>query len=636
MPTSDESVTAQLLARRWPVHAALSPDAASLLLSTTSVPLGADEAVIELSIVDVSTGVVSIPSWALAGDAAGEWSPDGARVLVHADVDGDDRLVVVDVETGERCLLDGAAHVAGGAVWSPDGTRVVVPCRRGVAVDRTRPFRWTRPFLAFDALGALDDPPQLRLIDVVRGESSWLTDDGWRWSHVRWSPAGDRVAAVVSLDPTGAAHGSRLRLVGVDGSTVQPPIPSGRTVVPEWMDDGRLAVLVAEPRDRPSGSAGELYVLDGERVERVAVDRLLGDVYGDQPAELADSYDHVLIAHTDGSLIVRTGDHGRMGVVRVWLDGDASRTQELVGGDRCVSPVALVGDSLVVTTQSCASMAELAVVDLVSGAERELTSFGVAPTVHTERFTIGAEVDLDGWFVRAVGSTGALPTVLVVHGGPHFTYGEAFSLDVHALCAAGFGVVYTNPRGSTGYGDDFAHAVHGDWTGAPTRDVLAVVDHVVAQGWADPDRLGITGNSYGGYLSAWLASTSTRFRAAVIENPVTDLVSMWATSDIGMLFFAAQFGGPPHELLDVYRDQSPLLRAHECRTPCLFVVGEADRRCPPFQAWAMHRVLTSVGTPSEVLVLPGSPHEGSTYGPPAGRLAHDAALVEWMRRWLID
>ena len=164
--------------------------------------------------------------------------------------------------------------------------------------------------------------------------------------------------------------------------------------------------------------------------------------------------------------------------------------------------------------------------------------------------------------------------------------------------------------------------------------MLAVVDQAVARGWADPRRLGITGNSYGGYLSAWLASTTSRFAAAVIENPVTDLLGMYGTSDIGRRFFTEQLGGQPHERIDAYIGQSPLLQAHRCRTPCLFVSGELDRRCPPGQAWAMHRILCDSGTPSEVLVLAGSTHEGSTYGPPSARLAHNEALIEWMGEWL--
>ena len=258
------------------------------------------------------------------------------------------------------------------------------------------------------------------------------------------------------------------------------------------------------------------------------------------------------------------------------------------------------------------------------------------PFAVVERFEVRSPDGwkLDAWFLSAHDAVRPLPTVLVVHGGPHFAYGEAFSLDAQALCRAGFGVLYTNPRGSTGYGDAFAHAVHGDWAEGPTRDVLAVVDAAVDRGWVDPGRLGVTGNSYGGYLAAWLASTTSRFGAAVIENPVTDLLGMFGTSDIGRRFFPAQLGGQPHEIADVYLDQSPLLQAHRCRTPSLFVTGELDRRCPPGQAWAMHRVLYQSGTPSEVLVLPGASHEGSTYGPVSARLAHDEALVDWMARWL--
>lgn len=174
----------------------------------------------------------------------------------------------------------------------------------------------------------------------------------------------------------------------------------------------------------------------------------------------------------------------------------------------------------------------------------------------------------------------------------------------------------------------------GDWGHGPAADLHAVLDHAIAEGWVEADRIGIAGNSYGGYMSAWMVGTSPRFRAAVIENPVTDLVSMYYTSDIGTTFFPPSFGGAPHEVLDTYRDQSPILRAHLCRTPCLFLVGEQDRRCPSPQAWAMHRVLRLNGVPSEVMVLPDCSHEGTTFGPPVARRAADAALVDWFTRWL--
>jgi acylaminoacyl-peptidase len=401
--------------------------------------------------------------------------------------------------------------------------------------------------------------------------------------------------------------------------------------------DGRLAVIVASPQGKPPGSEACLYIVDGDIARIIDVPDLFGDVYGDQPAELADSYDNILLAHPDGSLIIRTGSRGRMGIVRLNPD-QVNSLEILINDDRCCSPVATTQSELIFTTQSSTSPVEIAVLDYETRTERLLTHFNQvddSPLV-VNRFTIETPdgFTLDAWFLSAHKTTQPLPTVSIIHGGPHFAYGEAFSLDAHALCAAGFGVLYTNVRGSTGYGDAFAHASHSNWAEGPASDQLLVIDQAIKLGLADERKLGIAGNSYGGYLSAWLVSTTKRFKAGVIENPVIDLVSMYGTSDIGATFFPSQFSGAPHEQIETYYRQSPIMHAHECTTPCLFVIGEDDRRCPPAQAWAMHRVLCVRGTTSEVLVLPHSSHEGSTYGPPSGRLAHDDALVEWMTRWL--
>jgi dipeptidyl aminopeptidase/acylaminoacyl peptidase len=464
-----------------------------------------------------------------------------------------------------------------------------------------------------------------------------LTNDEWRWSSVSWSPNNDSVFACRSLDPDGLDGFQYAQVINIDGNVRQLPIPGGRAIVGTWLPDGRLAVLIANPQGTPSGSAAQLHIIDGESSRLIDIPHLFGDVYGDQPAELADIYDHVLLAHPDGSLIIRTGARGRMGIIQINPDSPES-INILIEGNRCCSPVATTSHELIFTTQSSTSPVEIAVLDYATKTERQLTHFNQLndlPLI-VNRFSLDTPDGfiLDAWFLSNREITQPLPTVSIVHGGPHFAYGEAFSLDAHALCASGFGVLYTNVRGSTGYGDEFAHAAHSNWAEGPAKDQLLVIDHAIKLGYADANKLGIAGNSYGGYLSAWLASTTSRFQAAVIENPVTDLVSMYGTSDIGATFFPNQFAGAPHEQLEIYRDQSPIMHAHKCATPSLFVIGELDRRCPPAQAWAMHRVLCVNDVASEVLVLPNSSHEGSTYGPPSGRLAHDQALVEWMSRWL--
>lgn len=635
-PRSENSTRA-LLACRAPLHASLSPDGTALTLTTVRTPQGTEDQLVELSLLNLPSGTEQRLLLDLPGARMAEWSPTGKHLALLGDRDHETVLALAEVESSSVTVLDGAAHIDGPPVWAPDGTHVVVPCRRGQVIDRSRPYRWIRPFPAADGTGPLEDPPQLRLVDTATGEGRWLTDDDWRWATPRWSPAGDRVAAAVGGDPSDRLGGQCLRLVHLDGTVECPAVPGGRAVVPVWLSDRTLVILVAEPHGRPGGSATALFLLEGDVMRELTVENLVGDVFGDCASELADLYEHVMLP-LDRSVIVRTGTRGRLGVSTIDIDTGASTT--VLDGDRACSPVALAGNTLVFTRQSAEAYPELATLDVsaTDRGERRLVGFAdeLGEFAHVQRFTSTSPDGwlLDGWFLSADPAPKSLPTVLIIHGGPHFAYGEAFSLDAQALCAAGFGVVYTNPRGSTGLGDDFAHAVHGDWAEGPSRDVLAVVDEVIDQGWSDPDRLGVTGNSYGGYLSAWLSSTTPRFSAAVIENPVTDLLGMYGTSDIGRRFFPAQLGGPPQEKLDVYMAQSPLLQAHHSQTPTLFVAGELDRRCPSGQAWAMHRVLCEVGTPSEVLVLPGSTHEGSTYGPIMGRLAHDAALVDWMSRWL--
>ena len=647
-PTSELSSTQRLFALRAPVHANLSPDGTTLSLTTSSIETGTEDIVTRWTLVDVATGAERPVPGADPAMSRGVWSPDGGSLAAATEVDGIASLAIVDPSgTASPRVLAGACRVAGSPVWSPDGRSITVPCCRGVEIDRTRPYRWTRPYAMFDGLGPLEDPPQLRTIDVATGDGTWITDDGWRWAAMQWSPDGGRLAATAGLDPTGFHFGQTLRMVDHDGTVTTLAMPSCRVVRAVWLDDGRLVVLLVGSRDRLFGSSARLVVVDGDDLTAVPgaddVD-LFGDVYGDSPAELADSPEYVLLAERGSTVIVRIGGRGRMGIARV--DVDTGVVEVLVGGDRCASPVAVHGDTLVFSTQSCERPTELRVSDGAPRAkriERALTAFGPPAAAVVAHRVVVASPDgaggwpLDAWFLAAADAPvgHALPTVLAIHGGPQAAFGESFSVDFHALCAAGFGVVYTNPRGSVGWGDEFAHAILGDWADGPTREVLAVVDHAVAEGWADGDRLGVTGLSYGGYLSAWLSSTTSRFRAAVIENPATDLAGMWGASDVGFAFMEPQFGGAPHERISTYAAQSPLYRAHESRTPSLFVIGDADHRCPPPQAWAMHRVLVSVGTPSEVLVLPGASHEGSTYGPVAGRFAHDEALVEWMSRWVL-
>lgn len=641
------TTTEQFLALRAPVHASVSPDGDRLAVTVTRVEPGAAEATLELLVVGALSGALRQRAAVGPGDHWGVFGPDGSLAWC-GERDGQDVVLVSGPAVsgdGEVVVFD-VGSTASPPVWSPNGTRLCLAVHRGVRVDRSQPYRWTRPIHAFDGYGPLEDPPQLLVIDLADRSTTWLTDDGWRWGAPVWSPSGDAVAAPVSLDPEGREFGTRLRVVGLDGAVSSPAVPGGRSLTLAWTAADGLLALVAEPMDHPLGAAPRLWRVDaGGMAAEVAVDwsaapgtELLGDVYGDQPAELADDPSRALLPVPEGGFIVRTGRRGRMGVALLTDDGAGGFVgSPVLAGDRCASPFDVAVGRVWLTDQSADRPVDLFSLSLDEPEPlhpvTRFTARGPAGAP-VRRTTVAAEGrELDVWFLG--GSGRPVPTVVLVHGGPQFAYGEAFNLDAQALVAAGFGVLYTNVRGSTGYGDEFGNAVRGDWTDGPTRDLMAVVDRAVELGWADPERLGVAGNSYGGFMASWLAATSTRFKAAVAENPVTDLVSMASTSDIAVPFFAHQLGGELHEIPATYLAQSPVVHAHRCQTPILFVIGADDRRCPNHQAWGMHRLVHRTGTPTEVLVLPRSTHEGSTYGPIPGRLAHDAALVDWMTRHLL-
>jgi dipeptidyl aminopeptidase/acylaminoacyl peptidase len=225
-----------------------------------------------------------------------------------------------------------------------------------------------------------------------------------------------------------------------------------------------------------------------------------------------------------------------------------------------------------------------------------------------------------------------VPTILEIHGGPYASYGPHFSTDYQLYAASGYAVLYTNPRGSTGYGQAFADGIEKTYPDSNTADLLAAVDAAVANGFADPGNLFVTGGSGGGILTAWLIGKTDRFKAAASQKPVINWTSMALTSD-GIQFFGPYWmGALPWENYQSYWARSPLSLMANVKTPTLVVVGAEDYRTPVSEAEQLYSALKLKGVPTMLVKVPNASH-GGIAARPSQAAAKAAAIIAWFDKY---
>jgi dipeptidyl aminopeptidase/acylaminoacyl peptidase len=299
---------------------------------------------------------------------------------------------------------------------------------------------------------------------------------------------------------------------------------------------------------------------------------------------------------------------------------------------------------LAFAASAAATPAEVFVSGADGSGERQLTGLNRAWQEATalaapERFQITrAGLEIDGWVMRPADFVPGrrYPALLSIHGGPHAQYGNGFFDEFQVYAGAGYAVIYANPRGSQGYGEAFAQAVVGDWGGGDYADVMAVLDEALRRSpFIDPDRLGVLGGSYGGFLTSWTVGHTDRFKAACSERAVNCQYTMFGTSDIGSTFNVVEMGGAmPWEDMTRYIERSPLTYAKNIVTPLLILHSEDDLRCPIEQAEQLFVALKKLRREVRFVRFPGENHEMSRSGRPRHRLERFRHILEWFAKYL--
>jgi dipeptidyl aminopeptidase/acylaminoacyl peptidase len=305
---------------------------------------------------------------------------------------------------------------------------------------------------------------------------------------------------------------------------------------------------------------------------------------------------------------------------RLWLDGRRDEVwagDEYIGGDICKPQVAVAGDVVMTTHEAHGVPPELARFDAGEGAWVRFTSFNIEiaagatfPDARTISWTSADGLGIEGRLLTPAGAAGPLPMLVLVHGGPTWCWNAVFSdsePNAVLLAAAGYAVLLPNPRGSTGRGHAFAQAVIGESGAKDFEDIMAGVDRCIADGIADPGRLGISGQSYGGYMSGWAVTQTNRFGAAVAFSVIANQQSFYLTSEVAG-YAEAILHGAWSDPAGQFVSRSPVFHAHRCTTPTLVIQGQQDRCTPAGQGEELFGAIALTGTECELIVYPREGH----------------------------
>ncbi|HXV71592.1 MAG TPA: S9 family peptidase [Acidimicrobiia bacterium] len=567
------------------------------------------------------------------GDSSPRWSPDGKQLAFLRSEEGKPaQIAVIPLEGGEARLITDFELGVEALEWSPDGGRVVAVVVEWASewsdLDederKRRPRRVTSVPFRFDNKGWTHDRKRhLWLVDVSgKGESERVTEGRFDEESPAWSPDGSTIAFVSDRDPgQGLVSGNDVWEIDIATGEITKVTERGFWTYVSYRSDGVLHLLGNENPRYPVDSYlyrrtddGRLSDLTGH-LDRGSVSLAAG------PAALRWDRDSAVLGYEDS---------GTFGLIQVAPDGSVDT---LVDDQMVVTGFDKTGDRLVFTASTWDSPGELfsdqvAATSLNSNSDLELT----APD-HFRVDSDGHEIDV--WVYMPTG-TESVPLLLNIHGGPASQYGFGFFDEFQVYVGAGYGVVACNPRGSAGRGEAFVSAVKGEhWGVVDHADVSAAVAAALERhDRLDPDRMGVMGGSYGGFLTAWIIGHEDRWKSAVVERALISWNSFAGTSDIGGVFPENYLEISYPDAWDTWWQRGPLALAHNVTTPTLVVHAENDLRCPIEQAEQYFMALLRNGTTTEFIRFPDEGHEMSRSGKPRHRQERFEAILDWHDRHL--
>jgi dipeptidyl aminopeptidase/acylaminoacyl peptidase len=584
----------QTLNRRAISEVRFSP-AADRVAFTVSEPVKGTTRSRHIWVLQVSSRTAQQFTSSAKSEFAPRWSPDGRRLAFLSDREDSTQIYLLSLDGGEALKLTSGKNAVRSFEWSPDGKQIafLAPEPKTDAEDKKEKDKDDARVVDRD-----DKPARLWLINVESKAVRQLTNGKWQIEEARWTPQGDQLIVAATDHPEIDQDTNRIfSIAAADGQMKQIAAPRGPFGQLNVSPDGKAVAYLAARVDGPTPHDLYLQPLAGgpaRNLSGTSIDRPIGN----------------FVWTTDGPLLALAADGFRGQFYKISTEGKAEpKTGFAVNAaswDAANNRLAFVGETAVDAPEVWISEQPGQAEQVTHLNETWKQIALIKPELLRYKSFDGVEIEAALLKPTGYQEGTKVPLVVLVHGGPTGRWADSFNAWAQLLAGQGYAVLCPNVRGSIGYGHRFVEMNRADWGGGDFKDVLAGVDFLIAKGVADPDRLGIAGWSYGGYMSMWAVTQTNRFKASVAGAGLSDLASEFGTE--GGSSYDEWFFGTPYEKLDGFIKSSPITFIKNARTPTLILQGENDLTDPIGQSQQFYRGLKRYGVESDFVLYPREGH----------------------------
>jgi dipeptidyl aminopeptidase/acylaminoacyl peptidase len=630
----------------------ISPDGSQIAYVRRTNDIMTDAAVSSIWLIDVASGSETPLVTGAGVHVAPRWSPSGDRLAyISTQSGGGAELHIRWMDSGVSANITALPETPGAISWAPDGKTLAYtarvpgkPLTLGSPPPKPEGAEWGKPLQVIDRVIFRRDggsyvkagTMQLFQVDATGGAPRQLTSGEYsNGGTVEWAPDGKSLLFSGNREENWELELFDSEIYSLDlasGAITALTDRYGPDAGPQFSPDGSKIAYIGFDDVGNAFDHAELYMMNADGTDK---QKLLGDL----PASIDG------MEWTQAGLFISYENDGEHRVAEVSTSGRVTELPPRIGSNYYALPYVggewSVSQSGQIAFTDASSVRPPDVAVTTRSGTKRLTALN---DTKFSGMTLGQTIALDvtapdgatipSWITLPPNYEPGtkVPMILEMHGGPYASYGPEFSVDYQLYAAAGYAVLFTNPGGSTGYGEEFADRIEDNYPISNHDELMAAVDAAIAAGYADPDNLYVTGGSGGGILTAWVVGKTDRFKAAATHKPVINWVSQGLMSDLPTLIPRYWMGGLPWERPEHYWERGPLSLMGNVTTPTLVLVGADDYRTPRSEAEQYYSALKLIGVDTALVVTPDSSHNNLSQSP-SQQAARTASVIAWFDKY---